>query len=71
MKTIIVHIPDEAINNYGMAQIYSIFNNLWFDYDMKYETLDDGYEYAAIDKKKRIKINNATDSDRRGVKANT
>ena len=71
MKTIIVHVPDEAIKNYGLGQIYSIFNNLWFDYDIKYESVDDDCEYAVIDKKKRMKMRDASDSDRRRIKADT
>lgn len=40
MKQILLQIPDETIEKYGMGQIYQIFNNLWFDYDIKYKTLD-------------------------------
>ena len=41
MKQIIVQIPDETIEKYGMSQIYNMFNNLYIDYGIQYRTLDE------------------------------
>lgn len=40
MKQILVQIPDETIEKYGMGQIYAILNRVYIDYGIEYRTLD-------------------------------